>query len=154
LLDRLDDKLIKVICPLETYEPEEDGYAVIVPEGDEPPKPLCFVCGSAGIKQVYYFTDIAYIFLCFCFMAPYVLIVNSSIKIFLTSYLKLYVESCALGVLKFTHLNLIRSTMCRNPAIISRLQREIFKKTGKFVGLFLRNFFTISLVVINVIVEK
>jgi len=72
LLDRLEiDKMMKVLCPLESCKVEQYGFPITVPEGeDEPTKPLCFVCGSAGIKQVYNFMEAVIIF-AFIFIRTY-----------------------------------------------------------------------------------
>jgi hypothetical protein len=49
--------MIRSLCPLDLDDVEQYGFPIVVDgkTGSVPHKPLCFLCGSAGIEQVLFF---------------------------------------------------------------------------------------------------
>jgi hypothetical protein len=50
-------EMIRSLCPLDLDDVEQYGFPIVVDgkTGSVPHKPLCFLCGSAGIEQVLFF---------------------------------------------------------------------------------------------------
>jgi len=58
--------MIKGLCPFDSEDVEQNGFPIIVDveNGSFPHKPLCFLCGSAGIEQVWCFIFSVFQFSC------------------------------------------------------------------------------------------
>jgi hypothetical protein len=84
--------LIKPLAPLDMSYVDSFGFPIVIDRsvGSLPPKPLCFLCGSAGIEQVFVNLILLYLFF------TYYLRMVSYQFILIFSWLSTYRKTCAL----------------------------------------------------------